>query len=145
MENKLSALSIINEIFDRFKHSLDPVLTVLLKDYSFEKEVKWRYEGFQNFQYCYNSFGISIIFMNRINEDNYGFDLSFKILNDSHEMSSYIARGNGQIVLNEKKIKLDDISKKIEDLVDEYTGVSVLLIKEYILEYNQNENRISES
>jgi hypothetical protein len=141
MENNLGASYYINNLTEKLKSKLDPHLSEILKKYSFDTEVKWRYEGFKNLQYQYDSFGISIIFLKRINEDDYGFDISFKILDMTFPiLSANIARGDGKIILNEKEFLLTEttrLQEKMDDLVDEFTLISGLLVKEYILECTQ--------
>jgi hypothetical protein len=140
MENNLGASYYASNLTEKLKSKLDPHLSNILKKYSFDTEVKWRYEGFKNIQYQYDSFGISVIFLKKINEDDYGFDISFKISGmPSPIMSAYIARGDGKMILSEREFILDELNgleEKIDDLVDEYTLISGLLVKEYILECN---------
>lgn len=138
MESNQGPSYYVNVLTEKLKLKIDTHLSDILKKYSFETEVKLRYEGFKNIQYHYDSFGISVIFLKRINEDDYGFDISFKISEKgSLILSAYIARGNGKVVLTEKDFFLnasDDLEEKIDNLIDEYTLLSGLLVKEYILE-----------
>jgi len=140
MENNQGPSYYVNILTGKLKLKLDAHLSDILKKYAFEAEVKLRYEGFKNIQYQYDSFGISVIFLKRINEDDYGFDISFKISEKaSLVLSAYIARGNGKMILSEKEFILNgsnQLEEKIDDLIDEYTVVSGLLVQEYILESN---------
>lgn len=138
MENSQIILDLVENLQSIFKKKLDPYFNKILQTFSFEEEVKWRYEYFENKNYNYHYFGISVVFLKHSNEDNYGFDICFKIDGElPNIVTFYLARGNGSMIIDEKKFHLLSLSQseeKIDDLIYECSIVGGLLIKEYVLE-----------
>lgn len=140
MRSKKDLEELINYMNSTLKKELDERLTELLKEYAYEEEVKWHYCFPNGIPTKVDLWYVSVCFIKQSNEDDYGFDICFELPeSEPFILSSYITRGDGRIVTNDIILSLDDqyekqsIKKSLDNLIYNYTNLSDLLVKEYIL------------
>lgn len=141
MRSKKDIKKVISYLNRKLKAELDEMLSAVLKKYSYEEEIRWRYDLPEDIPSRTEFYGVSVFFMKQLNEDDYGFDIGFDISeNEPFVLSSYIARGNGLTVSHDVYISIDEydgdkqIEKRLDELIYDYTFISELLVKEYILD-----------
>lgn len=141
MKSKKDTIETINYLNRKLKAGLDEKLSAVLKKYSYEEEIKWRYDLPEDIPSRTDFFCVSVFFVKQFNEDDYGFDICFTLSeNEPFVLSSYVARGNGIMVSHDIHRSIDEydgdkqIEKRIDKLIYDYVLLSELLVKEYILD-----------